>query len=210
MRTPLNGILGLTHLLSQTTTSVEQKEYMKNLSDISKRLARFSEVALLITSLRSKNQSIEFLDASVRILIDMALDEMKVMIENKNTHIKVNVENRDMLIVADSTLITKSLCLLLENILTNTPSKAKINIHAFETETENLIDINVVSNAVVVTDKAIQEFQALINGENSILLKNGNFSLAAVKLIQDAHSGNLRIRKINNKSYCITLVFKKY
>lgn len=206
LRTPLTGILGLTHLLTQTSTSVEQKKYMTNLSDVSKRLVRFSEVALLITSLRSKNQSVELFDVSVRILVEMAIDELKVMIENKKANIEVNIENRDMMIVADSTLITKSICLLIESILLNTPSNGKIVIHAFETETENLIEFLL---SFAFSEKVLGEMQSLINGEIFTLHENGNFSLAAVKLIQDAHGGTLQVCNIDEESSAITLVFKK-
>lgn len=59
LRTPLNGIDGLAGLLNETLLDSEQKAYLSHLSATSKRLSRFTEMALLITSLRSRNQKVD-------------------------------------------------------------------------------------------------------------------------------------------------------
>ena len=61
IRTPLNGIQGLTDLLTDSMDKKQQLNYIESLKDASDRLVKFSETALLITSLSTKRQIIKTL-----------------------------------------------------------------------------------------------------------------------------------------------------
>lgn len=207
LRTPLNGIIGITQLLSMTSIDPEQKEYLQFLSEASKRLMRFSEIALLITSLQAKNQQVDLFTVSVKNMAEMAIDDMQSAINEKELRIDTDGIQQDLMINVDSELIQKSLSILIENAAYHLASKGKI---AIRTRVENhLIYIDVCDNGKGFDPELLQQLNMFVEQDNIVAKEGLGLSLAAVKLILEAHSGHVSVANHPDGGACVSLVFEK-
>lgn len=207
LRTPLNGIIGITQLLSMTSIDPEQKEYLQFLSEASKRLMRFSEIALLITSLQAKNQQVDLFTVSVKNMAEMAIDDMQSAINEKELRIDTDGIQQDLMINVDSELIQKSLSILIENAAYHLASKGKI---AIRTRVENhLVYIDVCDNGKGFDPELLQQLNMFVEQDNIVAKEGLGLSLAAVKLILEAHSGHVSVANHPDGGACVSLVFEK-
>lgn len=207
LRTPLNGIIGITSLLEQTIEDNEQKEYLAFLNISSERLVRFSETALLITSLQSSNQKVELFDIALESLFEMVVDELQAMLDEKSIEVIVDVDKATGTIKADADLIRKSLCILLENAISHLPRGGKIWLSS--ALSENKIILEVRDNGKGFEKKLLSNLQTLMTHPHITIEKDFGLSLAAVKLIAKAHSGEVNIQNASEGGASVKMIFNR-
>jgi two-component system sensor histidine kinase/response regulator len=207
LRTPLNGIIGLTQLLNQTDINDEQRRYLEFLEQTSKRLSRFSETALLITSLQAEHQKVEFFQTSIRLIFTMAAEELKNLIDEKEIKLYTEFSDTDIQIVADSDLIRKSVTVLLENCIYHLPKHGTITVKTFSSERGNLLEIS--DNGPGFDEELLDHFNQPINKNFTEVSEGVGLSIAAVKLIMDAHNGILELQNKPQNGAIFRLIFEK-
>ncbi len=74
---------GLVELLEDTAMSKEQEEYIEYLREASNRLVRFSETAILITTLRADKYRINYEPLKIKYIIDSILDDFESELAKK-------------------------------------------------------------------------------------------------------------------------------
>lgn len=203
LRTPLSGIIGLTHLMSQAEIGEEQAQYLGYLKKVSKRLVKFSDLALLITNMKVNKFELELLPVSVNHIAESALAEMK---ENEVDISKITLKRNssNSLIMAESDLIRKALILILENAIRFSPegSTIKFNID----NEEGQVSFSIIDEGPGFSKDALDKlFQVFSTGDVAHQEGKG-LSLAAVKLIMDAHSGRVEVHN-NDKGAEVKLIF---
>ncbi|NOY50471.1 MAG: response regulator [Chlorobi bacterium] len=204
LRTPLNGIVGLTNLLSTTAMDSSQNEYIEHLKEVSQRLVRFSDMALLITSLKVNQYKPDFLAVSVNHLAKAAIKEFNRLHEDLDLKVKLTTNDDKPLIFADSDLIKQVFILIIENAI------------KYAGNTEPLdITIKVESNKVIIefkdsgpgfSDDALAHVFELFGAGDILHVEGTGLSLAAVKLIMDMHNGKVEIN--NSREKGALLLFK--
>jgi two-component system, sensor histidine kinase and response regulator len=208
MRTPLNGIDGLAGLLNETQLDTEQKAYLDHLSAASKRISRFTEMALLITSLRTQNQKIDLYHVSLDILIEMALDEMEYTIRDKELTVESAATMEHMLVLGDADLIRRSISLVVENGARNMPSKSRMSFLIEENEFATTLVVR--HSHIIFSPELLEQFdaQALLN--KPATTESLNLSLTAVRLIMHVHNGAMYLSNDHNQ-HCslLKLVYNK-
>ena len=207
LRTPLNGIIGITSLLEQTIEDNEQKEYLAFLNISSERLVRFSETALLITSLQSSNQKVELFDIALESLFEMVVDELQAMIEEKAIQVMIDVEKAADTIKADADLLRKSLSILLENAISQLPRGGKIWLSS--RLSDNKITLEVRDNGKGFSQDLLYDLQDFMEKPHITIEKDFGLSLAAVKLISKAHSGEVNIQNTTEGGASVKMIFNK-
>jgi len=205
LRTPLNGIIGLTQLLALTEVNPEQKRYLEFLEQTSQRLARFSETALLITSLQADHIKVELFSASAEHLFSSVTDNLKHLILEKEIKIETELESPDIQIIADTDLINKSISLLLENSINLLPKKGIIRLSVSNELQKTVIEISDNGKGF---DKDVLSHLTNIDSKNAtVVSEEVGLSIAAVRLIMDAHNGSLQIKNNPSGGACIRLIF---
>jgi two-component system, sensor histidine kinase and response regulator len=208
LRTPLNGIDGLAGLLNQTLLDREQKAYLNHLSATSKRLSRFTEMALLITSLRSRNQQVDLFYVSLDILIEMAIDEMEYVINDKELVIEFEPNESHIQVLGDADLIRRCISLLIENGAQNMPSKSRITFTIDDDKNDITLIVNY--NHIIFSSEMLNHFAVNTTEDKLTITENLNITLIAVSLIMHVHNGKLNLSNDNKKQCSILkLVFKK-
>lgn len=203
LRTPLSGIIGLTHLMDQANLGEEQTQLLGYLKKVSKRLVRFSDLALLITNMKVNKFELELLPVSVNHIAESALTEMKENdIDISKIILKRNSSNS--LIMAESDLIRKALILVLENAIRFSPDDSTVKLNVDNEEGQ--VSFTVIDEGPGFSKDALDKlFQVFSTGDVAHQEGKG-LSLAAVKLIMDAHSGKVEVNN-NDKGAEVKLIF---
>lgn len=192
IRTPLNGVIGLTELLNRTNIDKDQQEYINHLRDVSARLVKFSDTALLITSLKINKQIPNIKPVGVNQLITNAIDKFKKNYRNSSLEIKVNMSAEDVLIKADPDLIMTCFFNIIENSSKFAGNNAQVEISA--TLIDGTINIKFCDNGTGFTDDAISHLFQLFSSGDILHAEGTGLGLATVKLILDAHEGRIDIK----------------
>jgi len=208
LRSPLNGMIGLTTLLSQTDLTAEQNEYLNSLTQTSMRLARFSEMALLITSLQTKNQTVEIYPVLIKVIIDIVVEEMQDILKEKEINLTQWVDDENIQLFVDTDLIRKCISILIENAVYHLPAGGEIQINVFESEPEKIC-IQVNDNGLGFDPEVLVAINDFITNGNMITKEGVGLSLAAVKLIMDVHGSKINVNNMPEKGASICLLFNK-
>jgi len=203
LRTPLSGIIGLTQLLNETNIGKEQAQYLDYLKQTSQRLVKFSDLALLITNMKVNKFDLELLPVSVNHIAESAIAEMK---ENEVDISKITLKRNssNSLIMAESDLIRKALILILENAIRFSPDDSPVKLNVDNQEGQ--VSFTVIDEGHGFSKDALDKlFQVFSTGDIAHQEGKG-LSLAAVKLIMDAHSGKIEVHN-NNKGAEVKLIF---
>jgi two-component system, sensor histidine kinase and response regulator len=191
LRTPLTGITGLTGLLDQTDLDPEQKEYIQFLKQAAGRLARFSDIALLITSLQSKNQRFELFPISVNVLLEMAADGSIDMLKEKQIELNFQKYPPDTMIVCEADLLRKCIEIAVETLANQLPAKSLISLGYDLTESGPSIYVR--DNGMGFSDELLNEYRNDLS-KNIILAYEGiGLSLTAVCLIMRMQNGRVSL-----------------
>jgi len=195
IRTPLNGVIGLTELLGQTNIDEDQKEYLTYLKDVSTRLVNFSDIAILITSLKINKYHPEILPVSVNQLINDSITEFKENNKKSSLRIINNIADDTILIKADSDLMRTCFMVIIDNSSKFAGDNAKIEISG--TTHEETTTLTFCDNGKGFSETALSNLFELFYSGDILHSEGTGLGLAAAKLILDAHEGSINVKNIN-------------
>ncbi len=206
LRTPLSGIIGLTHLLDQTDIGEEQAQYLNYLKIVSKRLVKFSDLALLITSLKVNKYDLDLLPVSANHIAESAIAQMK---DEGQDISRINFEKNPSspLILAESELIRKALMMVLENAIKFSPEEAPVNL--LLEASEGKVSFSTTDSGSGFSDDAKEKLFRVFSTGDIEHHDGKGLSLAAVKLIMDAHSGKIIINNLKKGAEVVLTFYSK-
>ncbi len=206
IRTPLNGIVGLTELLNQSNIDKAQKENINFLKDISSRLLKFSNAALLITNLKANNQVTDILPISLNNLISDSIDEFKQCNSNSKLKIISKLLTSNVFVKADSNLLTTCFIIIIENSSKFAGSDAELVISA--KTNYNSVSITFTDNGVGFSKDALTNVFELFSAGDILHAEGSGLGLATCKLILDTHEGSIDVENIDSGGAQITIKLK--
>ncbi len=206
IRTPLNGIVGLTELLNQSNIDKAQKENINFLKDISSRLLKFSNAALLITNLKANNQITDILPISLNNLISDSIDEFKQCNSNSKLKIISKLLTSNVFVKADSNLLTTCFIIIIENSSKFAGSDAELVISA--KTNYNSVSITFTDNGVGFSKDALTNVFELFSAGDILHAEGSGLGLATCKLILDTHEGSIDVENIDSGGAQITIKLK--
>ncbi len=207
LRTPLNGIIGLTTLLNLTELSDEQQEYIHYLEDVANRLTRFSETALLITNLRTNRSQPDFLPTQVKYIMEAALRQFEENNQGKYKSVQLEMEDEDIQLAANTTLVKKSLEMLLDNACKY--GGPDVNIRLSTLSDGNRIVLSCTDNGPGFNKDSQKRLFELFSTGDVLHQEGTGLSLAAIKLIMDYHNGNIKVNNKEEGGAQVQLIFNR-
>jgi len=207
LRTPLNGIVGLTTLLNLTELSDEQQEYIHYLEDVANRLTRFSETALLITNLRTNRSQPDFLPTQVKYIMESALRQFEENNGGKYKSVQLEMEEGDIQLAANTTLIKKSLEMLMDNACKY--GGEDVDIRLSTSSDENQIVLSCADNGPGFSEDSQKRLFELFSTGDVLHQEGTGLSLAAIKLIMDYHNGNIEVNNKEEGGALVQLIFNR-
>ncbi len=195
IRTPLNGVIGLTELLNQTHIDQDQKEYISHLQDVSKRLVKFSNTALLITTLKIDKYHPEILPVSISNLVLDSIDLFKKSSPKSELVISANIPEEELLVKVDSELIRTCFLMIIENSARFTGDNSELEISLGVDE--EYVNIAFCDNGPGFTETALANLYDLFSAGDILHSEGTGLGLAAVKLALDALEAKIKIENID-------------
>lgn len=192
IRTPLNGLIGLTELLDETNIDKNQKEYLDYLKDVSSRLVKFSDTALLITSLKIDKHIPEFLPVSVNSLISDSIIEFQKNNNDSSLQIINEMPSEELLVKVDPDLMKTCFINIIENAAKFAGEKAHIEISANISDSSILLKF--VDNGPGFSNNAFNHLFELFSADDILHTEGTGLGLATAKLILDAHEGSIDVK----------------
>lgn len=192
IRTPLNGVIGLTELLEKTNIDKDQKEYLNYLKDVSARLVKFSDTALLITSLKVNKQVPEILPVSVNQLIADSIIEFHKNNSDSSLQIINKMPPENLLIKVNSDLMKTCFLSIIENSSKFAGDNAHLEISA--NISDGTISLKFCDNGPGFSNSAIDHLFELFSAGDILHTEGTGLGLATAKLILDAHEGSIDVK----------------
>lgn len=205
LRTPLNGLQGLIELLEDTEKTKDQEEYIDYLKEAADRLVKFSEIALLITSLNAEKYKLQYSPQRIKYMIEDIKEQLSQEAETKSVDLKISIDPQDMQINLDFDLVKTSLESLLDNALRYSPGESEIIIKAYFQKQKPVIELcdHGPGFSEEIINKPFEFFTS-----NDVMNSEGlGLSVAAIKLIMDAHRGKVEIKNRSEGGACVKLIF---
>jgi two-component system sensor histidine kinase/response regulator len=207
LRTPLNGITGLTTLLNLTSLNDEQKEYIRYLEDVAARLNRFSETALLITELKTHRDQPDFLPVRVKYILDSVLHQFKENRKDEFGSIELDVEDQNLMLAANTSLLKKSVEMLLDNAVKFGGEKVDIKLSA--AVEGDKVNVLCEDNGPGFSEEALEKLFELFGAADVRHREGTGLSLAAVKLIMEYHNGKIEVGNKPGGGARVKLIFNR-
>lgn len=205
LRTPLNGIQGLIELLEDESQTNEQSEYLDYLKEASDRLVKFSEIAILVTSLKLEKYKLSYSPQRVSYLIDNILEKFRQVADEKNVSIHTSISPEDIKISLDFDLVRSSLEGLLDNALKFSPENGCVDICAYLEDQRPVLEFR--DEGPGFSEEVLAKMFHYFNSNDVMNSEGLGLSVAAVKLVMDAHGGKIDIKNRNTKGAVIKLIF---
>ncbi len=207
LRTPLNGITGLTTLLNLTKLSDEQQEYIHYLEDVANRLYRFSETALLITDLRTNRSQPDFLPIQIKYIVESAVKQFEKNNQGKYQSVQFEMEEEDLMVAANTTLVKKSLEMLMDNACKF--GGPNVNIRLLISSDGNHILLSCDDNGPGFSKDSQKRLFELFSTGDILHQEGTGLSLAAIKLIMDYHNGKIEVQNKKEGGALVHLIFNR-
>lgn len=206
IRTPLNGIKGFTDILKNRIESPQLLELVQYLESSAERLEKFSLQALLISELRTKIYILDYENVSILMLIESAKKNLKTKIAKKNIQIEY-VKDADLSSVkADLRLIKICFESLIDNAIKYSPENAVIIINAYSDIRFTTIEFT--DHGVGFSAVALKNIFRFFSVGHKHIDQNPGLDIALVKLIMDAHHGEIKVMNNKPNGATVKLIFK--
>ena len=205
MRTPLNGIIGLTQLLRQTNIDSNQQEYLEYLTEVSTRLVNFTDIAMLITRLKTDKYNPDILPVSISHLIETSINQFNKLHPKSPSKITFEKPDNQLLILADSELVMIGVLMLIENADKFAGDQPVLNISI--TRSDKMIQLHFIDKGPGFSDEAFEHIFQLFSAGDIMHKEGSGLSLATLKLIVDAQKGEIFVQNIKSGGAKVTLSF---
>lgn len=207
LRTPLNGLTGLSTLLSQTKLNAEQQEYIQYLKEVSDRLAKFSDIALLITSLKVQKYEADLIPTAVKFLIEAVTEPFNTAGSKRQYPLKIKNVGSEVMFAAAPDLVKKSLEFLLDNAIEKAGPEGQVEL-SVEAD-KQWVKILCLDNGPGFNQEALEHLYELFYYGDFSHIEGTGLSLSAIKMIMDIHDGNIVVKNRETGGASIQLSFKR-
>lgn len=206
LNTPISGIKGYIELLKMSLTDEEHLEYCDMIVESSNRLKKFSDLSMLITSLRLEKYELQIMPVEPVSIIEAAMFSLKDGINAKAIETVQNINNEEVQIKIDPNLIEKVMTILLDNAIKFSPENGKIIINTGSNET--CFNIEMIDEGPGFTQEALENIFEFFSSDNLMHHSEGfGLGLAAAKIIMDIHKGKISAKNNDGKGAALRLDF---
>ncbi len=204
LRTPLNAIIGFGQLISEFFEKKNDslyRDYSDYIVDGGRRLLNSVSDMLLASDARTGPISLNEADVTVGALIDEALLAEKPAINSAGAKISVTVQDRELELCCDGSLISRALAKLIDNAVKFSPNGVEIVIGAALAKNGDLA-ILVKDNGPGMTDKGLKiAMSPFSQSDMSVRRSNEGLGLGLllVQAIAQAHGAVFKLESASGK-----------
>jgi len=207
IRTPLNGIIGPLELLKGPFKTDDISKLVEILDISVKRLEKFTLDALLITRLKTRPDEIKKKEIDLSAVLQRIFEENEEMISSKNLAVSVNMQDDTGIVTGEPELIEKCFENIIKNAIIYTPENRRIEVSLL-TGQENEKIIGVYNDGPGFSGEMLENVFDLFNTGSVCQDNRLGIGLPIVKLIMEAHGGNVKIENSEEGGVSVSLIFR--
>ncbi len=205
INTPLNGILGFISILKDELKSTAQVEMLEYLESSAKRLGRFAKVSFDITRLKTQQDSIEKDYCHLGYFTELIKERYIETIKSKGIKLTFDGDINSLRVLVDIKLAEFCFDSLLRNALYYSPEGGEILVEiAFSGEQ---VFCSFIDQGPGFSTNALKNVYSLFAPGEEHTDKNKGLDLVLVKLIMEAHGGEINIKNNEKAGATVSLSF---
>lgn len=213
-KTPISTIMLTCQVLTDKTINIQPEvhdNYLKIISDESKRLGELSEKILQSSLIEKDTLSMNYREINIHEIITDAIQKISIQIEVRDGTIEQNLAAKNPVIMGDKTYLSNVISNLLDNANKYSPRKPVITVETQNTPTGIVIS---VSDKGMGISKANQKriFDRLYRVSTGDVhdVKGFGLGLSYVKMIVQKHKGEITVDSEINKGSCFKIYLPFY
>lgn len=208
LRTPISVILAQGEYLLDIADNDKEKELAKNIVDKANQVSKLVSRLLLLARIDQDRQKFKKEKVDVGLLVDIAIDSVKELAEEKNIEILTNIPE-DIMVRADEALLLSAVTNLISNGIKYGKERGRVVISA--SKLTGGIKIIVADNGIGIKkehlDKIWGRFYRIDDVRNDEYGSNG-LGLSVVKSIVRLHGGEITVKSEPGKGTEFTILLK--
>jgi PAS domain S-box-containing protein len=214
VRTPMNGIIGLTKLLLNTDLTTKQKEYLNAIDISSNTLLVVVNDVLDISKMEAGKMTFENKKFKLRDLISSVVD----VFEEKAAEKKIDLEffidkNVPEFLIGDSIRLNQILYNLINNAIKFTPEgNVSVRVNEIEHSKKSIyLDISIIDTGIGITRESQQKiFDVFTQAKENTTQKFGGtgLGLTIVKKLVELQGGSIDVESVRNKGSIFSVKLK--
>ena len=214
IRTPMNGILGMAELVSKTSLTNEQKDYINNINISAKTLLRIINDILDFSKIEAGKMPIEEKPFSITLLMNHVYALIKTLAHNKGLEFNYFIDpDTPGDLIGDSTRLNQILLNLCSNAIKFT-AQGKVDVYIRQSKNDGnncYLNIDVVDQGIGIPEETIPKlFTNFSQADTSTTRKFGGTGLGLViskELAKKMH-GDIKVKSQQDVGSCFTLSAK--
>lgn len=208
IRTPLNGIKGFSDILKSEILAPELLEYLQFLDESAVRLDKFSYQALMITELRAGETRIQMEEILPGDLFNHSILLIEDRIQAKRLTVLLDKYPALTFILGNRKYLQTCFDCLIDNAVKFSLPDDTVVVKIY---TDNLFAVcEFTDNGPGFSSAALDHLYKLFWVDDGRADQNRGLNLALIKLIMDAHQGQIEVMNNQTKGATVRLTFNKY
>jgi len=174
MRTPMNAIIGMTHLASNTADLIKKDEYLEKAGNASNDLMRLIDSMLDITDIDNDKLRLESTEFNFETALRELLCEMDAEISAKQQALSVDIDpSVPETLAGDRKRLLQVISALLSNAVKFSPERSSVKLKASVPEAVNgtlMLQVDIIDNGIGISNdqqaKIFTVFEQVDGGTN--------------------------------------------
>lgn len=186
MRTPLNGIMGLSLIINQKTEKEDIRHFANLQIESSERLLKTLNRILEMAKLENNAINHTFGQIDLDLLLEEVIGPLRILADQKHQGLLVVNHNRSKKIISDQLILEQIITNLVGNAIKYTPEKGKIQINV-KTITKDLTEflyISIEDNGIGIAKEHIHKIYDPFYMESEITKQKDNSSGLGLFLVK--------------------------
>jgi PAS domain S-box-containing protein len=182
IRTPLNAIVGFSELITYTSLTEKQKEYIKVINLSSKTLLELINDILDISKIEAGKLDLEYEETNIFTLVEKTIDIVKVKLDDKEIEVLIRINpNIPEIIITDNLRLQQVLVNLLNNAAKFTEKgEIELTVDFSKSSEENKLNFTFSirdTGIGIPLDKQTKIFESFTQADNSTTRNYGGTGL---------------------------------
>ncbi|MBV1886974.1 MAG: response regulator [Parvibaculaceae bacterium] len=204
LRTPMNGVLGMTALLRDSSLNTEQQDYVTAIRESGESLLVLLNDILDLSKLEAGKVKLEYLDVNLNDIVSTVTEVMRPNATNKGLKLSVETDSQlPCVIKTDPTRLRQVLFNLTSNAIKFTEhGQVSLKFNHSDDADDNFICIEVTDTGIgIPQDKVPHLFSRFYQADSSISRTHGGtgLGLAICKEIVNQIGGTIEVESVEEK-----------
>ncbi len=210
IRTPINGILGMTSLIKEAFSehiTEEESEYFDSLNRSSKRITRTTDLIINYSRYKSQNAEINKTQINLIECLQNIINNFSQVIANKQLEVSLIFTNNLFLINSDEFCINEIFTNLIDNAIKFT-NQGKVDLKVFQINNEQIC-VEIIDTGIGISNEYLPDlFEPYIQEENGYTRSYDGIGLglALTKLLIDKIGASIKVKSKKGEGTTIAVL----